>query len=499
MRVFHVEIPKIQNLLMKVCTFEKTGEYQQAFDLLGEIWTDKSQAPDVGGLPSPLVAETLLRCGAVIGYLGNLKQILDAQEISKNLVTAARNEFLKSFKYEKLAECENFLASAYYRTGEFKEAHIWIEEALSHKLTESNEIRLHSHIIKSVILLAESKFQDTISYLKSVSHDFDNSEPLLKGCFCTNLALAHKNIGFLEEAIRYLTFARFSHKKSGHRSYLATVENNLAQVYKLRFEFPKALDCADRAIELFSELGDRARKSFSIDTKAQICIAKKDFTSALDLAEQAIEILKFGDNAGMLSEVYLTKSQALVGLGEIAESVFPIAEAVSLAKLAGYSQVKQIADSFELSIYAQFPVKTNKVYSEKPKTPHNLSLELPPEILPNQDFFGIWIKNKAFEKIGLRKGNLAIGAKGKVSAGDLVAVCDRETDLVTIGFFENQYGLICLENLNREPELLDEYRVTIMGKIVGYAEPETNVNDCYEVKPILPANLPNDESDYLMT
>lgn len=116
--------------------------------------------------------------------------------------------------------------------------------------------------------------------------------------------------------------------------------------------------------------------------------------------------------------------------------------------------------------------------------------------MPNQEFSGVWIKNKDFEKIGLKKGNLAIVVKGVVARGDLVAVCNKETDLVTIGFFENQYGLICLENYSHEPELLDENRVTIMGKIVGYAEPETNANDCYDVKPVMLEKMSRDGNDY---
>lgn len=116
--------------------------------------------------------------------------------------------------------------------------------------------------------------------------------------------------------------------------------------------------------------------------------------------------------------------------------------------------------------------------------------------MPNQEFAGVWIKNKDFEKIGLKKGNLAIVVKGPVETGDLVAIFNNETDLASIGFFENQYGLICLENYSREPELLDENQVTIMGKIVGYSDPETNENDCYEVKPIMLEKMPRDGNGY---
>ena len=68
-----------------------------------------------------------MRCGGVIGFLGNSQQITNAQEISKDLLTEARFHFLALYNFEKIAECENYLALAYWRTGELVEAGDWLK------------------------------------------------------------------------------------------------------------------------------------------------------------------------------------------------------------------------------------------------------------------------------------------------------------------------------------------------------------------------------------
>ncbi|MGC2238634.1 MAG: tetratricopeptide repeat protein [Pyrinomonadaceae bacterium] len=500
MELLHTNHTALQNLISEIIGLERIGDYEQAFELLREFWSDITEPPDVDGLPPVIAGEILLRCGSIVGFLGNLKQIPNAQEHSKNILTKARSTFIKLYKPEKIAECENYLALTYYRKGEYNEAKVWVEEALSHKLNNQDEIRLHSRIISTLVLLAESKFDEVISYLKSVRSYFDETDYLLRGSYCTHLSLAYKNIGELDKSLRHLNFARFCFQKAKHHLYLASVENNLAQLYKLQREFPKALESADNAIQLFTEMNDARRIAFSIDTKAQIFIAQEDFKNAVNLADEAIKILKRGENTGMLSEVYLTKATAFLHLENIGETVLSIFEAVRLAKLNGESQAKRIVESFELAWLSKFPPKIKKLYSELEKTltsENDIELDLPPEISPNQEFFGVWIKNNNFERFGLRKGYLAIVVGTKIKRGDLVAVSDKDTDLVSIGFFEREFGLIGLENPTSEPDLFNENQIQIMGKVVGYCEPEINAQGRYMVKPISLKNKFNNETDNL--
>jgi tetratricopeptide (TPR) repeat protein len=500
MELLHTDKTAIQNLINEVIGFERIGDYERAFELLREFWFDITELPDVDRLPLIIAAEILLRCGAIVGFLGNLKQIPNAQEHSKNILTKARAKFIELYKPEKIAECENYLSLTYWRRGEIKEANVWIEESLSHKLNNHDNTRLYSHIIKTLNLLAESKYNEVIIYLESICSNFESADYLLRGCYCTNLSLAYKNINKLDASLRHLNFARFCHQKSKHLSYLASVENNLAQLYKLRGEFPKAFESVENAIELYTSINNARWKANAIDTKAQIFIAKEDFESAVRFADDAIAILNFGDNAGILSEMYLTKATALISMGNIAEAVLSMSEAIQLAKITGESQAKRIAESFELVWLSKFPPKIKKLYSELEKTLTNendIELDLPPEISPNQEFFGVWIKNNNFERFGLKKGYLAIVIGTEIKKGDLVAVSDKDTDLVSIGFFEKEFGLIGLENPTSEPDLFNEQQIEIMGKVVGYCEPKVNANGRYSVKPILLKDKFNDNTDNL--
>lgn len=363
MELLHTEKEAIQNLITEVIGLERIGDFEKAFELLREFWSDITELPDVSGLPPIIAGEILLRCGSIAGFLGDLKQIPNAQEHSKTILTNARSKFIELHKPEKIAECENYLSLTCWRSGEIKEANVWIEESLSHKLNNYDNIRLFSHVIKTLLLLADSKYDEVITYLASVHPYFDEADYLCRGLYCRNLSLAHKNVNKLDETLRHLNFARFCRQKSKHRSYLVSVENNLAQLYKLRGEFSKAIESVENAIRLSTQINNPRWKAHAIDTKAQIFIAKQDFESAVKFADDAIAILNFGDNAGILSEIYLTKATALIAMENIAEAVIAKSEAIHLAKLNGESQVKRIAESLELACLSKYPLKIQKVFS----------------------------------------------------------------------------------------------------------------------------------------
>ena len=77
------------------------------------------------------------------------------------------------------------------------------------------------------------------------------------------------------------------------------------------------------------------------------------------------------------------------------------------------------------------------------------------------------------EKYGLKKGGLAIVGSnyGEIHRGDLVAIVDKD-DFAVCGIYDKDFGIICLEKPDEEPELFDENEVEILGKIVGYGKPD---------------------------
>ena len=123
MKTLHIKTSKLCERLFKL---ERQGRYEDALAEIGDIWHDKTGLPDVEGLKPHLAAELILRCGSLFGFLGHNKQIPNSQEKSRNLLTHARSLFIEIYNVEKIAECENYLALTYWRTGEINEAKVLV-------------------------------------------------------------------------------------------------------------------------------------------------------------------------------------------------------------------------------------------------------------------------------------------------------------------------------------------------------------------------------------
>ena len=453
----------------KLVELERSGKYDEALAELRDIWEDTTGFPNVEEFEPRMAAELILRCGSLIGFVGHNKQIPDAQEKSKNLITEARRRFLNIYNVEKIAECENYLALAYWRTGELVEAETWVEEAFSHNLPDSADIRIYSHLIKSLIFLSEGRFEEIVDDLSKIEGNFRKyGDAFLNGSFCTNFGLALKNLGRTSEALKKFELAKFYHSRSRHQIYLGTVENNLAQLYKLENKFIEAHRAIDNATKIFKQIKDRTREGFSLDTKALIYFTEKRYSEALKTIEKSLAILRKGENAAYLVETYLTKVKILLYLEDFSSATLCLSDAVQLAK----SQISEkaalnLVKEFELALEEKNSQKADENRKKENSNSEDLQLILPPSLAHYQDIQVIRIQNTHLEDVGLKKGSLAIVVNEKVNRGDLTAISETETDLVSCGFYDSEFGIICLDGINTEPQLFEEEKIKILGKIVG--------------------------------
>ncbi len=484
MKTFHTDVTVSTGNLFRL---ERCGRYEDALAELRYIWEDYNSFPDISGFVSREAAEILLRCGALIGFLGHNKQIPNSQEKSKNLLTEARSRFFEIYDVEKIAECENYLALAYWRTGELVEAEIWIEESLSRNILNSNRVRLHSHIIKCLILIPAKKYSEIISNLIVLEKDFINcNDDCLKGDFYNHTGLALKNIGETSKALEKLESARRAYQKAGHLIYLGAVENNLSQLYKSLKRFPEAHKTIDSATKVFKQIKDRTREGFSLDTKAQIFFDEAKYKEALEVIERAILILTKSENAAYIVETYLSKSKILLYQENLTAAFLCLSDAVQIAKKKisedkATALVKEFEELFKEKIA---PVIT-KTFSEKENgTEERLELVLHPTIAHYQEFQGVWIKNSHLESFGLQKDSLAVAVRTEIKRGDLVAINEIATDSVMCGFYDSDFGLVCLEGIDEEPRLFDEQDIEILGKIVGVGKTDKNSKGKIQVNPL---------------
>lgn len=471
MKTLHIK-PEVS--LDELVALERQGKYGEALSKLRNVWQDTTEFPCVDDFEPRDAAEIFLRCGCLIGFLGQTKQIPNAQEKSKNLLTEARQRFLDFYDVEKIAECENYLAMAYIRTGELDEAELWIEEAHSHNLPDISYTRLHSFTVRCFIWFQLRKISDNLKAFEIVENNFLNcSYDNLKGEFYNHYGLFLRNLGRTPEAVEKYNLAKFYYQKTNHQNYLAAIENNLAYAYKSEKDFVNAHQSIDNATEIFRRINDRTREGFSFDTKAQIYFDEEKFSEALETVEQGIKTLQKGENYSYLVESYSTKTKILLALDDFSEATLCLFDAVQLAKTyISEESARKLVKEYELEVRKKNTRNVIEVFTEKELVSGDLELVLPPSISHYSQYQAVRIKNTHLEKIGLMQNSLAIVADDDINRGDLVAVLQINDGAVFCGFYDSDFGIVCLEGIDSEPQLLDENDIKVLGKIVGVCDAE---------------------------
>lgn len=470
----------------KLLKLERCGRYNEAVQELSEIWEDKSVFPNVENFSKREAAEILLRCGSLIGFLGHNEQIPDSQEKSKNLLTEALERYLNIYDVEKIAECENYLALAYWRSGGYEEADTWIDGALSKNLPNSSFVRLYSIIIKCGNHLPNNKYKEIIELLTPNKELFLRyGDNCLIGDFYNFYGLALKNLNKTSKALECFELSKNYHIKSQHQIYLGTVENNIAQTCKLLKKFTKAHQAIDNSAEIFKSINADARYGFALDTKALIYVDERKFDEALETVDTAINILEKGDNKGFLVETLSTKINVLINLNQLTEAALCLSEAINIAKVhINEAKANKLAEDFVKVINKTKSPVITKIYTEKEFANQGIELILPPELSHHQEIQGVWIKNEHLENVGLRKDSMAIVAESEIKRGDLVAIIEIETDDVVCGFYDADFGVVCLERMSGEPQLYNEDEIQVLGKIIGVADSNKDDDGRMHVEPI---------------
>jgi len=454
------------SLASRLLKLERTGRYKEALDELSAMWPNLDDEPLLGDLSEREAAEILLRCGSLIGFHGHITQE-KSQERSRDILTAVHLKFLNWNDLAKAAECENYLALSYWRTGEYNEARIWLDESLSRDLHLSNEIRLFSYIIQCLLNIPLKKDRQNLSALKGLETVFlESGDDCLKGDYYNHCGLALDNLGRKSEAVEHFELARYFFERSRHKIYLGTVENNLAFLYKDAGNFANAHKAIDSATRLFRQLKDKTREGFSLDTKALIFVAEGRYSEALNSIDGALKSLRKSENSGYLIDTLMTRTKVLLRMDNFPDAVESLIEAVNLARLqTGESTAKSLIKQFEFELNSKTTRPT--VQRSQELDGNQFELIIPKSIGQYKDYKGVWINNTLLEVIGLPQGSLAIVAKTKVKLGELIAVTEIETGEVSCGFYDKDFGIVCLEGADGEPQIFDEKEVRILGRIVG--------------------------------
>ncbi|MBS1797208.1 MAG: hypothetical protein JSS81_25505 [Acidobacteria bacterium] len=405
-------------------------------------------------------------------------------------MTEARKRFLALYDFEKVAECENYISLAYWRKGELIEAETWIEASLFHNFPDSNQTRLYSFIIRYLIFFQLNKYEENLRHLKSVENVFKRyGTDRLKGDFFNHYGLNLRKVNKDCEALEKYLLARKYFLKADHQIYLAVVENNLANIYRANRDFARAHEAIDNSEKIFKKINDRTREGFSLDTKASIYCDEQKYPQALETVEKAIAILRRSENLDYLTETILSKAKILLYLDDFTNALVCLAEAIELARTKiSEARAADLAKQFEAAMEEKNSPKVSQTFEEKefvkdnPGT--NLELVLHPSISHYEEFQGVWIKNSHLESFGLRKGSLAVVIKDNIKRGDLIAIVEIDSEAVICGFYDTDFGIVCLEGVGDEPQLFNEDEIRILGKIVGVGITQKDAGGRIIVEPL---------------
>ncbi|NNE65743.1 MAG: tetratricopeptide repeat protein [Pyrinomonadaceae bacterium] len=478
-------IPHLRQLTEEVRAFERSGRYREAFEALAPIWNDISEFPNLTGLDELEQAEGLLRCGVVAGFLGRLDNSMDAQESSKNLLFKARDLFLKLNQTGGVVEAENWLAMAYLRKGEQREAETWIESSFSRDLSANKAARIESFIFYSLILMETGKYEDGLRFLRKVEPFIQSyDDDFFNGLFAANLGIILRNLDRLPEAMQMYSLAKHFYQKMDHVAYLATIENNLAVIYCYEGRYDLAHRAVNAALDLHIEAQDFSRYGFSFDTQASILLKEGRLDEALVSAEKGIEILRKTEFTEFLVETLYTKIKIQAAQNKLADCAITFSELADVIRpLQGTDRLKAKAKEFEKLIRGQMFSGVGLILTEKVIPGEELELELSPSLRNYSHFDAIWLKNDHLSGIGLKKGCLALTVDEKPADGDPVAVMGSANE-VMCGYYHAGFGLVTISSDQVELEAFKAEEIKIVGKIVGFAEPHKSKNGKLPVSPV---------------
>jgi tetratricopeptide (TPR) repeat protein len=99
--------------------------------LLGDFWQGVGKRPALPGLTDLAAAEVLLRAGTLSGWLGSVKQISNAQEAAKALLSESMTRFQALGEHVRAAVAQSELGYCYRREGALDDARALYSEALN--------------------------------------------------------------------------------------------------------------------------------------------------------------------------------------------------------------------------------------------------------------------------------------------------------------------------------------------------------------------------------
>ncbi|MGE3466755.1 MAG: hypothetical protein AB7J13_07460 [Pyrinomonadaceae bacterium] len=182
-----------------------------------------------------------------------------------------------------------------------------------------------------------------------------------------------------------------------------------------------------------------------------------------------------------LAESLMMRSRIYLHRDNFNDAVMALTEAIDIARVhTGEEQANAFAEEFRATIENCRQSRSTETTTQRGE----LELAFPPGMSLPPRPRGVWINNPNLESAGIPEGALAVVADEKVKRGDLVAITENATGEVICGFYDNEFGIICLDTPGFDPLLFDENDVSVVGPIVGVCRTGANADGKMTVEPL---------------
>ncbi|HEY0320679.1 MAG TPA: helix-turn-helix domain-containing protein [Pyrinomonadaceae bacterium] len=320
---------------------EDKGEHDEARQAMGELWQRLGERPKLEGLGQNTAAEVLLRVGVLTGWIGSKRQISDAQETAKDFISESIPTF-ERVSNAKVAEAQTELALCYWRTGDYDEARLILNEVLA-KLWTEDELKAKALLRLSMVERSVNRYSEALQILLDNAGLFDNiTNNTLKGSYHNNLANLWENIGkaenredYTDRAFVEYSAASYHFEQAEHKAYCGKVENNLGFLYFKAGGFKEAHEHLGRARRLLLSIKDSASIAEVDETRARVFLAEGQNVEAEKAARASVVLLEQGSQQDLLAEALITHGTALARLRFYSQSYATLQHAIEIAQEAG--------------------------------------------------------------------------------------------------------------------------------------------------------------------
>lgn len=325
--------------------YEDRGEYEEARQVMGELWQRIGEPPRTEGLDAATAAEVFLRAGVLAGWIGSKNQVTDAQETAKGLLCHSLSAFESLKLMKRAAEAQIELALCYWRAEEHSEARDLLRETLS-RLCEEDELRAKALLRLSIVEWSARDCAESLRILLDNAPLFQKIENhAIRGGYHNALAGVLEDMGTAEQREDYVdralieyTAASYHFEQAKHRNYRGHVENNLGFLHFKFGAYREAHEHLDRARRLFITLKNKSAVAEVDETRARVFLAEGRNTEAEKTARSSVITLEQGGPQALLTEALITHGTALARLRYYSQAYATLQHAIEEAQAAGSLQ-----------------------------------------------------------------------------------------------------------------------------------------------------------------